>query len=111
MNKTETTEVLSPTAVTGISTPSKFALIAGITILLQVASNTIRNNSDFHNDPNTPERCTSQDNSSGVTSSQLQVPNKILQQWHFLNLIEPKLFYQCTIHLMIILTKCKITKL
>ena len=58
------------TEATGISIPTSFALKPGVTIPLQVPTKTTRSSSDNYNEPNTSEKFTSQDNSSGVTSHQ-----------------------------------------
>ena len=74
-NKTETTENISPTEVTGVSIRTSSALIQGITIPLQVPKKNIRSNSDSRIDPNTSEKCPSHDNFSVVASYQVQVQN------------------------------------
>ena len=75
INKIETTKSISPTELIGISNPTSFALIPAITIPMPVSTKFIRSNSDIHNETNTCEKLTSQDNSSGVTSHQFQVHN------------------------------------
>ena len=67
INNTETIESIFPTEITGTSIPTSSALIPGITIPLQVPTKTILSNSDSHNESNTSEKFTSQDNSYGAT--------------------------------------------
>ena len=59
-NSAETTESISPTEITGNSIPSSQTLIPGITIPLQVPTESIRSNADIRNDPSTSEKSTSQ---------------------------------------------------
>ena len=61
--------------MSGTSIPTRPAPIPGITKPLQVPTKTIRSSSDIHNEPNTPEKFTTQDNSSGVTSHQFHFQN------------------------------------
>ena len=63
------------TEATGISIPTSSALQPGVTIPLQVPTKTTRSSSDNYNEPNTSEKFTSQDNSSGVTSHQFHYQN------------------------------------
>ena len=65
-----TTESIYPTEVTGFSFSTSFAQVPGITLPLQVLIKIIRSNSDINIEPDSSEKCTSQDNFSGVTSHQ-----------------------------------------
>ena len=85
---TVTTELISPTAVTGISNSTNFVVILGVTIPMQAPTKTIRSNPVNLNEANTSEKFISQDNSPGVTSRQSHF--QTLQVYRFFNLREPK---------------------
>ena len=72
---TGTTENIAPSDITGNFILTSSTLKPGNTIPLQVLTKTIRSNFGVHNDPNTFEKLTTQDNSFDVTSFQFQVQN------------------------------------
>ena len=106
INNSETTEVISPTEVAGISIPTSSTRFPAITKPLHIPTKAVRSNSDIHNDPRMSEKKCLKDNPSKATSHCFHYPNTKI--YHFLILVEPKGKYQCKIQLLFIIPKFRL---